>query len=173
MFRLITASALLVSVSLHAQQTAQDSQPDETPPDRVRPMWRAILPGGTYSVALRSIVSVSSHEYLVEGGARVTEVNIDTTGNALARFYYIGAAKAQSPFGLGQSTLEKVEELATEAVDRAGGEEIWRKVMKNYPTSTHAHTVEFRLESLEQLEKLRKSAEEAFERFRDSSIKIP
>ena len=63
-------------------------------------MWRCNLPGGSYSVALRAVVSVSSHEYLVDGVARVTEVNIDTVGNALARFYYIEPPATNSPSGL-------------------------------------------------------------------------
>src|ERR1700722_17857238 len=60
-----------------------------TPPPTVINMWRCNLPGGSYSVALRSVVSVSSQQYLVDGHTQVTEVDIDTTGCALARFYYL------------------------------------------------------------------------------------
>ena len=68
--------ALLTAPVLCAQQPA--ATPATPSPNTAIPMWRATLPGGTYSVALRSIVSVSTHEYVIDGAARVTEVNIDT-----------------------------------------------------------------------------------------------
>jgi len=136
-------------------------------------MWRCELPGGIYSVALRSIVSVSSHEYVVDAAARVTEVNIDTNGSMTARFYFMEPNTLTSPLGLGQSTLDKVQELAKEAADRTGQSDLWRKVVKNYPTTTHAHTIEYRLDSKEQLKKLFESAETAFRLNRNTTLKIP
>src|SRR5215210_5374856 len=135
-------------------------------------MWRCELPGGIYSVALRSIVSVSSHEYVVDAAARVTEVNIDTNGSMTARFYFMEPNTLTSPLGVGQSTLDKVQELAKEAADRTGQSDLWRKVVKNYPTTTHAHTIEYRLDSKEQLKKLFESAETAFRLNRKPTLKI-
>jgi len=109
-------------------------------------------------VALRAIVSVSLHEYLVDGAARVTEVNIDTTGNALARFYYIEATTPNSPIGLGQATIEKAQQLLVEGAQRSG-QDVWQKVIKNYPTTTHAHTIEYRVADKQTLTNLYTSAE--------------
>jgi hypothetical protein len=123
-------------------------------------MWRCNLPGGSYSVALRAMVSVSSHEYLVDGVARVTEVNIDTVGNALARFYYIEPQTPNSPIGLGQATIEKAQQLLQQGAERTG-QDVWQKVVKNYPTTTHAHTIEYRVTDKDTLSKLYTSAEAA------------
>ena len=139
---------------------AQNATPAPNPTQTNILMWRCNLPGGSYSVALRSIVSVSSHEYLVDGIARVTEVNIDTTGNALARFYYIEPSTPNSPLGLGTATLDKAQQLFKEGAERSG-QDVWKKVVKNYPTTTHARTIEYRVIDKETLTKLYESAESA------------
>lgn len=135
-------------------------------------MWKCELPGGTYEVALRSIVSVSTHEYLVDNVARVTEVNIDTMGSMVVRFYYLEPNTPTSPLGLGQSTLNKLQELAGEAASRTGQDEVWKKVLKNYPATTHAHTIEYRVDSKESLSKLFKSAEEAWRLSKNTTLKL-
>jgi len=139
---------------------APGSTPGATPAPTNILMWRCNLPGGSYSVALRAIVSVSSHEYLVDGVARVTEVNIDTVGNALARFYYIEPTTPNSPIGLGTATIEKAQQLLQEGAARTG-QDVWQKVIKNYPTTTHAHTIEYRVADKNTLSALYTSAEGA------------
>ena len=109
------------------------------------------------------MVAVSTHEYVVDGVGRVTEMNIDTPGSMAVRFYYMEPLTPQSPVGIGQSTLDKVQEMAKDAMGRVQpGEPIWEKVVKNYPTSTHAHTIEYRLDSKDKLTQLFNSAEQAF-----------
>ena len=158
----------LTAPFLHAQgKTGGQNNPQQTgntPAASPAPtnilMWRCNLPGGSYSVALRAIVSVSSHEYLVDGVARVTEVNIDTMGNALARFYYIEPTAPTSPIGLGQATIDKAQQLLQEGAARSG-QDVWQKVIKNYPTTTHAHTIEYRVTDKATLSALYTSAEGA------------
>src|ERR1700722_7001859 len=108
---------------------AQEASPSPTPILQSKlPLWTCKLPGGTYEVALRSIISVSSHEYIVDGAARVTEVNIDTAGNSLVRFYYLEPLVPQSPIGFGQSALNKLQDYTKNAASRTGTEEVWEKV---------------------------------------------
>jgi hypothetical protein len=147
---------LLLSILLLATALPLIAQtPTPTPqPGAAIPLWRCTLPGGTYEVDLRSVISVSQHEYIVDGVARVTEVNIDTAGSMIVRFYYIEPMTPNSPIGLGQSAINKAQEMAEQLAARTGQEEVWQKVIKSYPTSTHAHTIEYRLESKEQLDKL-------------------
>ena len=140
--------------------TPPPGSPTPTPPPTNIPMWRCNLPGGSYSVALRAIVSVSSHEYLVDGTVRVIEVNIDTIGNALARFYYIEPNVPNSPIGLGQATIDKAQQLLQEGAARSG-QDVWQKVVKNYPTTTHSHTIEYRVTDKATLTNLYTSAESA------------
>ncbi len=153
----------LLPLTLTAQQPRPATTPtaSPTPTPTAAPLWRCTLPGGTYEVALRAITAVSSHEYSVEGGLRVTEVNIATNGSLLARFYYLEPALS-APTGLGAATLEKAQALLSEGASKTGNEPPWKKVVKSYPTSTHAHTVEYRLESKDQVKALFESVETAF-----------
>ena len=161
----------LAPIRLSAQTPAPPATPTPTGNNTVMPMWRCTLPGGNYSVALRSIVSVSTHEYLVDGVARVTEVNIDTTGSLLARFYYIEPAIPNSPLGLGTATLEKTQQLLIEGAERTG-QDAWKKVVKNYPTTTHSRTVEYRLTNRDQINAIFASAEEAFRLNKNTTMKV-
>lgn len=148
-------------------------QPTPTPSDEplsLRGVWRAEMPGGIYVVALSSITSVSSHEYVVDNTARVTEVTIDTTGNVVARFYYIEPNIPHPPGGVGQSTINFVQDKLLETTDRMDVD-VWKKVIKNYPTTTHAHTVEYRVDSKKTLEELQKSIETAWLRARGATFR--
>jgi hypothetical protein len=167
-------SSLAALVALPLMAMAQDVSPTPTASPTRIPMWRCDLPGGTYEVAIRSMISVSTHEYLVDGVARVTEMNIDTPGNLAVRFYYLEPLVPNSPVGIGQATLDKAQALAEGAVSQVTpGEPPWEKVIKSYPTSTHAHTVEYRLETKDQLEALFNSAEQAFRLNVNTEIKLP
>jgi len=124
--------------------------------------WRCELPGGVFMVSLPTISLVSTHEYIVDGAARVTELTVATNTAVVARFYYIEPMSPQSPVGAGQSILEKAQQVTKEAAARTGVENVWQKVIKNYPTTTHAHTVEYRLENIDQLQRIQKSLEAAW-----------
>ncbi len=122
---------------------------------------------------MRNIVSVSSHDYVVDNVARVTEVNVDTTGSMVVRFYYLEPVKPATPSGIGQSALDRVQDLAKEAAGRVGVDQVWQKVSKNYPTTTHAHTIEYRLETKDQLTKLFTSVEQAWRLGQPAVFKAP
>ncbi|MDQ3197876.1 MAG: hypothetical protein M3Q46_01590 [Verrucomicrobiota bacterium] len=160
MKRLAFLVLLLVSVSVRAQTPSPS--PSATPVPQLA-YWRCELPGGTYEVAIRSIVSVSSHEYIVDGAARVNELNIDTQGNMAVRFYYIEPIAAKSPVGVGQSAIDRISDLAKEAGQRVDPDKVWERVVKTYPTTTHAHSIEYRVESEDQLKQILSSAQGAFE----------
>ena len=149
--------ALLLSVGFtHAQEASPSPAPTK------RGVWRAELPGGTYIVRLNSITSLSMHEYVVDNSARVSEVNIGTTGSELVRFYFIEPNIPQMPNGIGQSSADVVEDRVKDIAARAKVDDVWMKVSKNYPTTTHARTVEYRISSKDVLTKLFKHAENAW-----------
>lgn len=150
---------LLLVPALALAQTPAPSTP--LPLAGGQALWRCQLPGGVYEVAVRSIISVSSHEYLVDGAARVTEVNVDTAGTLLARFYYLEPVAPNAPAGFGAATIEKAQQLLVETSDKTG-QDAWKKVVKTYPATTHARTAEYRLLSKDQLQRLFESAESAF-----------
>jgi len=162
---------ILFTVVLSASfAMAQEATPTPTP-GRVPPTWDVTLPGGSYSVRISFMTAVSIHEYVVDGAARVTEVNIGTVGSDLVRFYYIEANVPSAPGGVGQSVINEVQDKINEGTTRAGLDDAWQKVVKNYPATTHAHTVEYRLSSKEALQKLYTSALRSFKTATAASIK--
>jgi hypothetical protein len=165
-------ASLIVSLAAHSAQGQSPATPSPAPAQAALPIFRATLPGGTYAVAVRRIVAVSSHEYVVDVAARVYEVNIDTDGMLLARFYYLEPNSPNLPGGLGTAAVQKTQELLTQAADRSG-EDAWKKVVKNYPATTHAKTVEYRVQSRADLQKIFAAADEAFRMQKAGSVQIP
>ena len=131
-------------------------------------LWKCTLPGGEYLVALRSIASISTHEYTVDGAARVTEVTVATNSSVEARFYYLEPISSSSTPNLATlSTLQAMQQHAYDAVTGAasstdGSDPAWEKVVKTYPTTTHAHTVEYRLSSKANLQQIYSSLEQSW-----------
>ncbi|MBB5352280.1 hypothetical protein HNR46_002523 [Haloferula luteola] len=106
--------------------------------------WEASLPGGTYVVALNRICSVSMQEYLLDGNLVVNELNIDTTGRAIARFYFIQPLAEATQL----SGVTRAVERGREMIDRASGKvgiEAHNMAQKTYPSTTHAGMIEYRV----------------------------
>ena len=145
-----------------AQTTTAATSP--TPNPLPTSFWQCTLPGGVYLVALRSIASISTHEYVVDGAARVTEVTVATNSMVEARFYYLEPMVANSssplmPTGALSVLTQRAQDLAT---THSPVEDIWQKVVKTYPTTTHAHTVEYRLETKANLQALYASLQQSW-----------
>lgn len=141
--------------------------------NRLPNFWRVILPAGIYQVRLDRIQSISTHEYTIEPVLRVTELTVETGGSVVTRFYFQETVTPQSPLGLGQSGIDLVKNKTEEIAERLAGDKApWKRVVKVYPTTTHAHTVEYRLSSKETVEELRKSAEKAWTTGLGEEIKI-
>lgn len=134
--------------------------------------WQCELPGGTYIVDTTHIASVSTHEYIVDAGARVVELTVATTSSVTARFYYIEPLAKTIAGERGQQLLDKVEERVTGLAERVGQEPVWKKVIKNYPTTTHAHTVEYRLENKDNVQKLFDSVMNAWRQNKDVTVHL-
>ena len=169
--RLILCSLFLLSMLAPAQNPAPPAAPSPAIGATALPLFRATLPGGTYEVAVKNIVSVSTHEYLVDAAARVTEVNIDTLGSLLVRFYYLEPNTPAPPAGIGATVVDKAQQLLTQGAEKSGID-AWKKVTKSYPATTHARTVEYRLTTKEDVAKVFDAAEEAFRLQKNKQVKI-
>jgi hypothetical protein len=112
--------------------------------------WDCTVPGGNFTIALGRITSVSIHEFNLTGG-RVTEVNVDTEGSVCARFYFMEPLRIGGTSSAAELVKDRITELADTAAERTGTDKVWRKVQKDYPIATHAHTVEYRLQFKEDL----------------------
>ncbi len=113
-------------------------------------------------VALDRIVSVSRHKYVLDGAVIVDEVNVDTTGQALVRFYFISPISEAVKSSALADLADRGQELLDKATDR-GGLEIKNMVVKKYPETTHAKIVEYRLLSAADLTSLYNSVRTAWE----------
>lgn len=113
----------------------------------IRGFWEIELEGGRFVAPLHTITSVSQHQYVVDGAARVFEVTVDTSGSQTARFYFIEAVTDGSPLTIGKTAMDRLKTVAQGATGRTGTDDVWSQVIKNYPTTTHSRTAEFRLGS--------------------------
>ncbi|MEO5712004.1 MAG: hypothetical protein ABIT37_00810 [Luteolibacter sp.] len=162
----------VTTAALHAQ-AATDADPTNTGQTATDPtktgdvvgpnrFWQATLAGGHYMVALDRIVSVSRHKYVLDGAVIVDEVNVDTTGQALVRFYFISPITDE----MKSNAITELADRGKELIDKAaahGGTEIKNMVVKKYPETTHAKIVEYRLLSESDLTSLYKSVSNAWE----------
>ncbi len=106
--------------------------------------WECSLPGGEYSVNLGAITSVSKASYVLDGTLLVTEVTVDTTGTALARFYYIEPITKDTAFNALDRIQKRAEQLRQRSQNRSGTKAD-EMAQKSYPATTHARTIEFRI----------------------------
>lgn len=150
--------ALLISLLFITSLFGQEGEEDNGISDQASntEFWEADLKGGNYLVKLGQISAVSNHAYLLDGSIVVTEVNIDTPGAALVRFYQItplAAYEKNEISNLLSEGIKTVKDLTSDlgisgALDLA---------QKHYPQTTHAKTIEFQISTLEQLSALYKS----------------
>jgi hypothetical protein len=170
--------SLLAAPGVHAQtppDVADDSKKTEDSPHLNR-FWQATLPGGQYMVLLERISSISRHKYvLLDGSAIVDEVTIDALGQALARFYYIApvtdAATGSQTGAIATRITGRAGELIDKAADTAGTS-AHQMVIKKFPETTHARTIEYRLLSAEDLTSLYNSVRTSWENGRGRKFSV-
>lgn len=146
-------------VCLHpvaAQQAADTSKEDEKKEEATEKsektgetsgptrFWQATLNGGHYMVALDQISSVSRHKFLLDGAIIVDEVTVDTLGQVLARFYFITPVTEGAPGNSATHLTGRGSDLLNKGADRVGTS-LQNMVVKTYPGTTHARSVEYRV----------------------------
>ncbi len=126
-----------------------------------RKTWKVTHPGGEYSVDVDAMTSVSLHSFRIEGDYRVWEVAVSDTSSQQVRFYWVSptSANENAPEASTSSTKDDVKAKTTGGKD----EDEWKKVMKQYPQATHAHTVEYRVDKLSILSDIYNSAKTSFD----------
>jgi hypothetical protein len=169
------ALPVILTTSSFAQGTGQSGAPSgpvaSSDPIPTK-FWKASLPGGDYMVALSNISSIARHTYVVDGAARVYEVTVADRSSAIARFYFIEAVTDTSPLNVGQVILDRAKSASKEASRRAGADDVWSQVQKNYPHSTHAKTMEFRFTVKSNIDSLYSSVARAWERGKGERFKV-
>jgi hypothetical protein len=145
---LLVLLGLLLNGLFYTEASAQEE--NQAPSS----FWQAELPGGNMVMARGAVSSIARTRYLVDGAMRVHEVSVGTLGSVEIRFYFMEPVTPQAPLGVGQSGLNDLRGRLSEAPARTGMSEVESEVLKTYPVTTHAHTVEYRMASIEQLDRL-------------------
>jgi hypothetical protein len=165
---IVLAGCLACTVPSRAQNepapaeggTTDKGKTTETPgPNR---FWQATLGGGHFMVALERIASVSRHKYVLDGAVIVDEVTVDTVGQALARFYFITPITDAAPGNTVSGIAARGQELLDKAAERVGTE-VHEMVVKKYPVTSHAKSIEYRLLAEKDLNALYASVTNAWE----------
>lgn len=137
---------LIILTTLASAQTPAPA-PAPAPPADINSnpnFWQASFTnGGHYLVKLNHVNCASKHEYISDGVARVVEVTIGTDTAVVARFYFFEPAGKDTPLNAGQILMNRAQDTAQQAAARLSPSAAKLNVVKNYPASTHAHTVEF------------------------------
>jgi hypothetical protein len=127
-------------------------------------LWSGYFKGGSYLVRCNQILALSKHEYIADGTARVVEVNLALSTHQTVRFYYLEPVRLEGTgiVGVGQQAIDRARSMVQDAAARVSPTLTELKVVKNYPASTHAHTVEFILKDEARLIDLHASLERSF-----------
>lgn len=150
---------------LHAQGTTGPTQTKPVPEEFLQDgLWTGSLKGGRYIVKAGQIIALSKHEYIADAAARVVEVNLTLSSNTAVRFYYLEPVRLEGNgvIAVGQQAIDKARQAVTEAAGRISPTLTEPKVVKSYPVSTHAHTVEYVIKEEARLNSLFDSLENAF-----------
>lgn len=151
---LVIASAVVFPILSSAQTTAPQTGAAAENIGGV--FWDGEFKGGNYSVRCNSIIAVSKHEYVADGVARVVEVNLTVNSAMVVRFYYLEPVRMEGggAIGAAQGVLDKTKTLVQDTAGKVSPSLADPKVVKNYPVSTHAHTIEFVIKDEERLNSL-------------------
>jgi hypothetical protein len=163
LFLLVT----LVSLGAALAQTAPgntgntDDNGDQLTPE---PLWDGRLKGGNYVVRIPAIMALSKHEYIANGAARVVEVNLAINSATVVRFYFLEPVKLEGGgiIAAGQTALDRARSTAEQMANRVSPTLTEPKAVKDYPTTTHAHTVEYLIKDEARLNSLFTSIDRSF-----------
>ena len=148
---------------VHAQTTAPTTNNDSADELTRTGLWDGRLKGGNYIVKANAIVALSKHEYVADAVARVVEVNVSLNSSMAVRFYFLEPVKLEGGVaGAASSALDRARAIAEQAAARISPTLAEPKAVKNYPTSTHAHTIEFLIKDEERLNSLFESLNRSF-----------
>lgn len=116
--------------------------------------WQCNINGNELMVAVDRIGSISKTQFLLDGGLLCTEVTIDTLGGqSLARIYHVVPATEGTSANAAAKMVDRARDLVDNKAARMGTQ-MHEMVQKSYPTTTHAHTVEFRVMDVQDLNAL-------------------
>jgi len=187
MFKKLLLALSIIVLATPAPLIAQTPPPNPNPnptststaktDDTQQPnrFWQASVGGGHYMVAIDRISAISRHKYLLDGAIVVDEVTVDALGQALARFYFLAPVSEALTGNAAGNAASRIVERGRELVDKTAadaGTDVHNMVVKKFPETTHAHTIEYRVLSAEELTGLYSSVRTAWETGRGRKFTI-
>jgi len=163
------SSFIILGQPTHAQNDDENQNTDVS--SNTRRLWEANLPGGNYMVALDRISAISIHSYIVNKSLVVHEVNVQTNGAGLVRFYSFEVPGEGSESNIAKNLINRGKDLIDGAGSRIGVDTN-TTVEKEYPTTTHARTIEFRLFDKGDLDQLYSSIKRSWKEGRGRKFTI-
>lgn len=142
---ILTFFLVLTIGAATAQTTPSAPAPAAPAEDESNPrFWQATFAnGGHYLVKLDRISFASKHEYIGNGAARVVEVTLGSDTSVVARFYFLEPVGKDASIAAANVVINRVEDVAKNAAGRVSPTAAKLNVVKDYPNTTHSHTVEY------------------------------
>jgi hypothetical protein len=166
----LMVALLVIATPVQAQNAAPAATPaannkieDSLQQNR---FWQASVGGGHYMVQLDRISAISRHKYLLDGAIIVDEVTVDAVGQALVRFYFLTPVTDALTGNAAGNVASRIVERGRALIDKTAsdaGTNVQNMVVKKFPETTHAHTIEYRVMSAEELGGLYSSVHTAWE----------
>ena len=142
-----------------------------------RQFWECQLPSGSFAVGIPDIVTVSHHEYVIEGEARVYEATVTTRSALVARFYFQTPLPPRrdamiSPLLEGKQALDRVQTLIASGRHLQRVEADHGLPVKRAEDVALAPTVEYRLQNRKDVLALYQSAHDAWKNGEDGLFRL-
>lgn len=138
------AALLLTTASMTFAQTASPAASTAAEVESNPAFWQASFSnGGHYLVKLNQVTFASKHEYIGNGAARVIEVTIGCDTSVVARFYFLEPVGKDSSIAAANVAINRLEQVTKDVAGRVSPTAARLNVVKDYPNTTHAHTVEY------------------------------
>ena len=167
LFLALTVVLLASPQPVHAQTPTSSTDNHKTDDiEQQNRFWQASVGGGHYMVALDRISAISRHKYLLDGAVIVDEVTVDALGQALARFYFLTPVSDALTGNAAGNAVARLVDRGRSVVEQKADEtgvDVQTMVIKKFPETTHAHTIEYRVLSAEALGALYTSVRTAWE----------
>lgn len=146
--------------------TAQGQEADKKPAadsENQLAFWKGTFVSGEVAVHLDNVAAYGLQRYVLDGNFFVHELTIDARGSSLIRIYYIEPLAKGSTMNAPAAIAQRAAELMQDASDRTGAPDPNTVVTKSYPTTTHAHTMEFRVGTAEEIKIAYESLQKALQ----------
>lgn len=128
------------------------AQDGALPPNE--PLWIGNFASGQFVINLNKVVCIAKQSYVLDATLFVREVTIDTSGgSSQIRIYCIEPLTEKASNNALDIINDRAKGLGKNASAKvAEGVNPETVVTKSYPTTTHAHTIEFRVATPQEID---------------------